>query len=34
MTVPLVDGKVTFYNHAGSTHLVVDVVGYYGDSAR
>jgi len=26
------DGAVNVYNHAGSTHIVLDVVGYYGPS--
>ncbi|MEV8627181.1 FlgD immunoglobulin-like domain containing protein [Streptomyces sp. NPDC051079] len=28
------DGKITFYNHSGSVHLVVDAVGYFGGAAR
>lgn len=33
VTVKLgVDGSISLYNFAGSTHLVVDVVGYYGPS--
>ncbi|MFD8631383.1 hypothetical protein [Streptomyces sp. NPDC059533] len=27
--VPVVNGKVSFYNHAGSVHLIADVAGYY-----
>ncbi|MEV7275476.1 FlgD immunoglobulin-like domain containing protein [Streptomyces sp. NPDC093111] len=36
VTVPVVDGKVTFYNHAGTVDLLADVAGYYstaGDGA-
>ncbi|MEU7015427.1 FlgD immunoglobulin-like domain containing protein [Streptomyces sp. NPDC046385] len=29
VTVPVVDGKVTFYNRAGSVDLLADVAGYY-----
>ncbi|MFI1811887.1 N-acetylmuramoyl-L-alanine amidase [Streptomyces sp. NPDC020422] len=29
VTVPVVDGKVTFYNHAGTVDLIADVTGYY-----
>ncbi|MET9955253.1 hypothetical protein ABZ135_27420 [Streptomyces sp. NPDC006339] len=29
VTVPVKDGKVTFYNHAGSVDIVADVVGYF-----
>ncbi|MER7521029.1 FlgD immunoglobulin-like domain containing protein [Streptomyces sp. NPDC126499] len=31
VTVPLVDGKVSFYNHAGSVDLLADVAGYFTD---
>ncbi|WP_370413966.1 FlgD immunoglobulin-like domain containing protein [Streptomyces fradiae] len=29
VVVPVKDGKVTFYNHAGSVHLIADIAGYY-----
>ncbi|MEV8624170.1 N-acetylmuramoyl-L-alanine amidase [Streptomyces sp. NBC_01268] len=29
VVVPVVDGKVKFYNHAGSVDLIADVTGYY-----
>ncbi|MEU3843180.1 FlgD immunoglobulin-like domain containing protein [Streptomyces sp. NPDC028635] len=29
VVVPVVDGKVFLYNHAGSTEVIVDVFGYY-----
>ncbi|MFE2165071.1 hypothetical protein ACFXB3_08355 [Streptomyces sp. NPDC059447] len=29
VVVPVVNGKVSFYNHAGSVHLLADVAGYY-----
>ncbi|MFJ9808284.1 peptidoglycan recognition protein [Streptomyces sp. NPDC101158] len=29
VTVPVVDGKVRFYNHSGSVDLLADVTGYY-----
>ncbi|MFF0748055.1 hypothetical protein [Streptomyces sp. NPDC004267] len=29
VVVPVVNGKVSFYNHSGSTRLLVDVAGYY-----
>ncbi|MEV8624759.1 FlgD immunoglobulin-like domain containing protein [Streptomyces sp. NPDC051079] len=29
VVVPVVDGKVNFYNHAGSVDLLADVAGYY-----
>jgi hypothetical protein len=29
VVVPVVNGKVSFYNYAGSVHLVADVAGYY-----
>ncbi|GAA3393914.1 hypothetical protein [Streptomyces roseoviridis] len=29
VTVPVKDGKVTFYNHAGTTDLIADVQGYF-----
>ncbi|MFI8963085.1 FlgD immunoglobulin-like domain containing protein [Streptomyces sp. NPDC053493] len=29
VVVPVKDGKVTFYNRAGSVHLIADVAGYY-----
>ncbi|MGW7431426.1 PKD domain-containing protein, partial [Streptomyces sp. NPDC054861] len=29
VVVPVVDGKVSFYNHAGSVNLIADVAGYY-----
>ncbi|MFE5808557.1 hypothetical protein [Streptomyces sp. NPDC056491] len=29
VVVPVVNGKVSFYNHAGSVHLIADVAGYY-----
>ncbi|RLE20906.1 MAG: hypothetical protein DRJ50_10015, partial [Actinobacteria bacterium] len=32
VTVGLADGKVDIYNHAGSVHVIADVVGYYGPS--
>ncbi|MFJ3906532.1 FlgD immunoglobulin-like domain containing protein [Streptomyces sp. NPDC090025] len=31
VVVPVVNGKVAFYNHAGSVHLVADLAGYYTD---
>ncbi|MEV4948209.1 FlgD immunoglobulin-like domain containing protein [Streptomyces sp. NPDC053755] len=37
VTVPVVDGKATFYNRAGSVDLLADVAGYYslaGDGSR
>jgi hypothetical protein len=27
--VPVVNGKVSFYNRAGSVNLIADVAGYY-----
>ncbi|MGW7465769.1 hypothetical protein ACWGJT_13945, partial [Streptomyces xantholiticus] len=27
--VPVVNGKVSFYNNAGSVNLIADVAGYY-----
>lgn len=34
VTTPVApDGRVTFYNPAGSTHVLADVVGYYTDDA-
>ncbi|KJY37720.1 hypothetical protein VR45_07915, partial [Streptomyces sp. NRRL S-495] len=31
MTVPVKDGKVSFYNHSGGTvHVIADLAGYYG----
>ncbi|MGW5419141.1 hypothetical protein [Streptomyces sp. NPDC003943] len=29
VVVPVVNGKVSFYNHSGSTRLLADVAGYY-----
>ncbi|MFF9816993.1 peptidoglycan recognition protein [Streptomyces sp. NPDC014006] len=29
VTVPVIDGKVRFHNHAGSVDLIADVTGYY-----
>ncbi|WP_329381016.1 hypothetical protein OG625_16385 [Streptomyces sp. NBC_01351] len=29
VVVPVVNGKVSFYNHSGSVHLIADVAGYY-----
>jgi hypothetical protein len=29
VVVPVTDGKVTFYNHAGTVDLVADVEGFY-----
>ncbi|UYQ63079.1 hypothetical protein [Streptomyces peucetius] len=29
VVVPVVNGKVSFYNNAGSVHLIADVAGYY-----
>ncbi|NJP47666.1 N-acetylmuramoyl-L-alanine amidase [Actinacidiphila epipremni] len=29
VVVPVVNGKVDFYNHAGDVHLVADITGYY-----
>ncbi|MEV5968681.1 N-acetylmuramoyl-L-alanine amidase [Streptomyces sp. NPDC051921] len=29
VTVPVIDGKVRFYNHAGSVDLLADITGYY-----
>ncbi|MFG3346868.1 peptidoglycan recognition protein [Streptomyces sp. NPDC048018] len=29
VTVPVIDGKVRFYNHSGSVDLLADVTGYY-----
>ncbi|MFJ7587210.1 N-acetylmuramoyl-L-alanine amidase [Streptomyces sp. NPDC097617] len=31
--VPVVDGKVSFYNHAGTVDLIADITGYFSDSA-
>jgi hypothetical protein len=31
VVVPVVNGKVAFYNNAGSVDLVADVAGYYTD---
>ncbi|MFF5975779.1 N-acetylmuramoyl-L-alanine amidase [Streptomyces sp. NPDC012769] len=33
VVVPVVDGKVRFYNHAGSVDLLADVTGYYSKDA-
>jgi hypothetical protein len=33
VTVGLGAGKINIYNHAGSVHVIADVVGYYGPSA-
>ncbi|MFB7381135.1 right-handed parallel beta-helix repeat-containing protein [Kitasatospora purpeofusca] len=31
VTVPVVDGRVSFYNHSGGTvHVIADLAGYYG----
>ncbi|MEU6755875.1 hypothetical protein, partial [Streptomyces sp. NPDC046685] len=27
--VPVVDGKVSFYNHAGTVDLIADITGYF-----
>ncbi|MEU8522665.1 hypothetical protein [Streptomyces sp. NBC_01216] len=32
VVVPVEDGKVTFYNHAGTVDLIADVSGYYKDA--
>ncbi|MFF7550860.1 N-acetylmuramoyl-L-alanine amidase [Streptomyces canus] len=32
VVVPVVDGKVDFYNNAGSVNLVADITGYYSSS--
>ncbi|HEX5402721.1 MAG TPA: DUF1906 domain-containing protein [Pseudonocardiaceae bacterium] len=29
VTVPVIDGAVSFYNHVGSTHVIADLFGYY-----
>ncbi|MEV0448876.1 N-acetylmuramoyl-L-alanine amidase [Streptomyces sp. NPDC050600] len=29
VVVPVVDGKVTFYNHSGSVQLIADVEGWF-----
>ncbi|MET9432943.1 N-acetylmuramoyl-L-alanine amidase [Streptomyces sp. NPDC006551] len=29
VTVPVVNGKVSFYNHAGTVDLIADITGYY-----
>ncbi|WP_329565299.1 hypothetical protein [Kitasatospora sp. NBC_01266] len=29
VVVPVVDGRVTFYNHAGDTHVIADLEGYF-----
>ncbi|MBT2539283.1 N-acetylmuramoyl-L-alanine amidase [Streptomyces sp. ISL-44] len=29
VVVPVVNGKVSFYNNAGSVDLIADVAGYY-----
>lgn len=29
VTVPVIDGKVQFYNHSGNVHIIADVFGYY-----
>jgi hypothetical protein len=29
VTVPVIDGAITFYNHVGSTHVIADLFGYY-----
>lgn len=29
VVVPVVDGKVTFYNHSGTVHLIADVQGWF-----
>ncbi|MFI9327577.1 hypothetical protein ACIGZJ_08485 [Kitasatospora sp. NPDC052868] len=35
VTVPVKDGKVSFYNHsAGTVHLVADLAGYFGTEGR
>ncbi|MFI8522345.1 FlgD immunoglobulin-like domain containing protein [Streptomyces sp. NPDC085481] len=31
VVVPVVNGKVAFYNHAGSVHLIADIAGYFTD---
>ncbi|MEW2252528.1 N-acetylmuramoyl-L-alanine amidase [Streptomyces sp. NPDC006975] len=33
VTVPVIDGKVRFYNHAGTVDLIADVTGYYATDA-
>ncbi|MFJ4779763.1 N-acetylmuramoyl-L-alanine amidase [Streptomyces sp. NPDC088762] len=33
VVVPVVDGKVSFYNNAGSVDLIADITGYFSDSA-
>ncbi|ARE75092.1 N-acetylmuramoyl-L-alanine amidase [Streptomyces sp. NPDC059558] len=33
VVVPVVDGKVSFYNHSGTVDLIADVTGYFSDSA-
>ncbi|WP_327374800.1 hypothetical protein OG393_12940 [Streptomyces sp. NBC_01216] len=33
VTVPVVDGKVSFYNHSGTVDLLADVAGYYSEDA-
>ncbi|OEJ33397.1 N-acetylmuramoyl-L-alanine amidase [Streptomyces subrutilus] len=30
VVVPVVNGKVSFYNNAGSVDLIADVAGFYG----
>ncbi|MBC3843199.1 hypothetical protein GXW82_32335 [Streptacidiphilus sp. 4-A2] len=34
VVMPVTDGKVDFYNHAGNVNLVVDVLGYYAPQAN
>ncbi|WP_327263988.1 peptidoglycan recognition protein [Streptomyces sp. NBC_01232] len=29
VVVPVVDGKVSFYNHSGAVHLIADITGYF-----
>jgi hypothetical protein len=29
VVVPVINGKVSFYNNAGSVNLIADVAGYY-----
>jgi hypothetical protein len=31
VVVPVVNGKVSFYNNAGSVDLIADIAGYYAD---
>lgn len=29
VTVPVIDGAITFYNRAGTVHVIADLIGYY-----